>query len=195
MLKYELKRGKTRIRLVFLLTFNSFNHQIFLQITSKSKQTKSQHCHIPFAILFVMFPLTDTFQTYSRSYSMETENGWQACIYYMLFTFYLLLITYYINNIFPTIKMDVNEYHIVSAYTVLCDFHVSLEIYAYLVYKNELNAEIMAKNHKKTISYHVIKKFYQYWPQFINKASWKLSFHLHFDTLSGIFPGIAALQT
>ena len=109
-----------------------------------------------------MFPLTDTFQTYSRSYSMEAENGWQACVYYMLFTFYLLLITYYINNIFPTIKMDVNEYHIVSAYTLLCDFHVSLEMYAYLVYKNELNAEIMAKNHKKTISYHVIKEFYQY---------------------------------
>ena len=54
-------------------------------------------------------------------------------------TFYLLLPTCRSNNIFPTIKMDMNEHLIVSAvYTLHLDLHVSLDIYIYLLYMNEL---------------------------------------------------------
>ena len=77
-------------------------------MASKYKQTKSLHCDLPFAILYVMFPHAVTLQTFSKSCFLEAEIDWRACIYYMFIIFYLLIPIYNSKNIFPTIKMDVD---------------------------------------------------------------------------------------
>ena len=113
-------------------------HQIFTLIALNYKQTKTLYCDLQFAILFVMFPLAVTLQTYYKSCFLEAEIGWQACIYYMFLTFCLLSLICYSKNIFLTVKIDMNEYLIVPAFTLHLYLHVSLDIYIYLLHTKEL---------------------------------------------------------
>ena len=59
---------------------------------------------------------------------MEAEISWQACIYNMYLTFYLLLPIYHSNKISTTVKMYMNVQLTGAAFIWHIDLHVSLHI-------------------------------------------------------------------